>query len=291
MPDLLTTLHTISRVDAEHAGVQLVPIESQQKKRPVFAIKSVEDVLESLRSKPDHATLGRALRWLNKTGSHNDGFNIKKPGPKAAQIVFTLVNDIVPDYWETLRDESSQEKILLAQCLRSVAGIGAITASLRLLLALLKDNQKPAQTTLASKTQPVDILLNVLDTALAKEDFITVVWYDIKAYCVQPYQRSLQWKELCSLVASGKVLSIASEANLTLRELTPSIKEWCWVGDGSQYAMWLGRCMQHTLKAMKDDDAEGERALSQLLSKGLSLGYPGTISDFSCLPPWLIVLI
>ena len=285
MPDLLTTLHTRSRFDTEDAGAQLVPVESQKTNRPVFAIKSAEDVLESLRSKPDHATLSRALRWLNKTASHNDEFNIKKPGPKAAQIIFTLVNDIIPDYWETLRDESSQEKVLLIQCLRSVAGIGAITSRLRLQLAALKESQKPAQNTLAQKIQPVEILLNVLDTALAKEEFITVLWYDIKAYCLQPSQRSLQWKEVCALVASGKVLSIASEANLTLRDLSSSIKEWSWIGDGSQYAMWLGRCMQHMLKTMKDDDTEGERALSQLLSKGLSLGYPGTTSTLDCLPP------
>ena len=281
MPDLFTDLRTGSRIDSEHVGAQLVPVESQQTKRPVSAIKSVEDVLESLRSKPDYGTLSRALRWLNKTGSHNDDFNIKKPGPKAAQIIFTLVNDIIPDYWESLGDESSQERIILVQCLRSVAGIGAITSRLRLLLTLLKDGQKPVQTTLANQIQPVEILLNVLDTILARDDFITVIWSDIKAYCLQPSQRSLQWKELCSLVASGKVLSIASEANLTLRDLSSSITEWCWVGDGSQYATWLGRCMHHMLKAMKDDDAEGERALSLLLSKGLSLGYPGTISDFN----------
>ena len=283
MPDLLTSLRTGSRVDSEHVEAQLVPVESQQTKRPVSAIKSVEDVLESLRSKPDYGTLSRALRWLNKTGSHNDDFNIKKPGPKAAQIIFTLVNDVIPDYWESLRDESShsQERAILVQCLRSVAGIGAITSHLRLLLALLKDNKKPVQTTLANKIQPVEILLNVLDIILAGEDFITVIWYDIKAHCLQPSQRSLQWKELCSLVASGKVLSIASEANLTLRDLNSSIKEWCWVGGGSQYATWLGRCLQHTLKALKEDDAEGERALSLLLSKGLSLGYPGTISEFN----------
>ena len=280
MPDLLTTLHTRPRAEAELAEVLLVPVESQQNKGPVFAIKSPEAVLEALRSKPDFATLGRALRWLNGSIAHNDEFNVKKPGPKAAQIVFTLVNDIVPDYWETLRDEGGQEKTLLVQCLRSVAGIGAIISRLRLLLTFLKDSQKPAQVTLVSKTQPVEILLNVLETILAKEDLISVIWHDIEACNLSSSQKFLQWKEFSSLVASGKVLSIASEANLTIGDLTSSIKNGCWIGDGSHYAVWLGSCMQHTLKTLKDEDIEGQKALSQVLSKGLTLGYTGLHTYF-----------
>ena len=275
MPDLLTNLHTSPRAESELAEVLLVPVESQQTKGPVFAIKTPEDVLEALRSRPDYATLSRALRWLNRSITNNDEFNVKKPGPKAAQIVFTLVNDIVPVYWETLRDEGGQKKSLLVQCLRSVAGIGAITSRLRLLLTLLKDSQKPAQVTLVSKTQPVEILLNVLESILAKEDLVSVIWHDIEACNLSSSQKSLQWKELSSLVASGKVLSIASEANLTIGDLTSSIRNGCWIGDGSHYAAWLGKCMQHTLKTLKDEDIEGQKALSQLLSKGLTLGYTG----------------
>ena len=287
MSDLLTTLQTKPRGGADQAQVQLAPIESQQAKRPVFAIKSPEDVLEALKSKPDHATLDRALRWLKRTVSNNDGFNVKKPGPKAAQIIFTLVNDIVPDYWDTLKDEGGQANSLLVQCLSSIAGIGAITSRLRLLLASLKDNQRPAPVILVSKTQPVENLLNVLEIVLAKEDFITAIWHDIEDFNSLSSQKSLQWKEFSSLVASGKVLSIASEANLALRDLSSSVKDGCWVGDGSQYAAWLGRCIQHTLKAIKDNDMEGQRALSQLLSKGLTLGYTGLCRHSHCISSWL----
>ena len=279
MPELLTAVRTRSRAEAEPAEDHLVPVEPQQPNKPVFALKSPEDVLDALRSKPDFATLSKALRWLNRTIAHNDDFNVKKPGPKAAQIVFTLVNDIVPDYWETLKDEEGKDKNLLVQCLNSVAGIGAITSRLRLLLTLLKDSQKPAQVSLVSKTQPVEVLLNVLETLLAKENFITVIWHDIEGCNISSSQKSLQWKEFISLVASGKVLSIASEANLTMGDLSSSIKNRCWIGDGSRYAAWLGRSIQHTLKALKDGDGEGQRALSQLLSKGMTLGYTGSPHD------------
>ena len=289
MPDLLTTLHTRTRHEAEHSEAQLVPVVSQQPKRPVFAIKSPEDVLEALKAKPDYATLSRALRWLNRSLTHDDEFNIRNPGPKATQIIFTLVNDIVPDYWETLRSDAGHEKGLLVQCLRTVAGIGAITSRLRFLLTSLKDTPKPASDTFVSKAQPVEILLGFLETVLASEEIITVVWRDIE-YCNLPsYQKSLQWKEFSSLVASGKLLSIASEASLAVGDLSSSIKNSCWISDGSQYVAWLGRCIQHTSKALTDGDVEGQRALSQLLSKGLTLGYTGLHSDGHQISSWLML--
>ena len=288
MPDLLTTLQTRATAEADRAEVQLVPVASQQPERSVFAIKSPEDVLEALKSKPDHVTLSKALRWLNRTVTHNDEFNVRRPGPKAAQIIFTLVNDIVPDYWETLKSEGGQETNLLLQCLRSVAGIGAITSRLRLLLSMLKDSQKPAQVTFVNKTQPVEILLNLLETALAREDFVTIIRRDIEDCNIPLSQKSLQWKEFSSLVASGKVLSIASEANLALGDLSSSIRDRSWIGDGSQYAAWLGRCIQHTLKVV-NDDIEGQRALSQLLRKGLTLGYAGLHVDSYHTSSWLML--
>ena len=289
MPDLLTTLNTRTRDQAEHTEAQLVPVVSQQSKKPVFVINSPEDVLEALRAKPDFATLSRALRWLNRTLTHIDEFNIKKPGPKATQIIFTLVNDVVPDYWESLSSDSGREKGLLAQCLRSVAGLGAISSRLRSLLTLLKDIQKPAHDTFVNKTQPVEILLNVLETVLASEEIITVIWRDIEGCNLPSFQKSLQWKEFSSLVASGKVLSIASEASLAVGDLSSSINNSCWISDGSQYVTWLGRCIQHTSKALTDGDIEGQRALSQLLSKGLTLGYTGPHSVGHQILSWLML--
>lgn len=274
MPDLLTSLQTRSRAEIEREKDQLVPVQTPETKNPVFAIKSPGDALAALRSKPDYVTLSKALRWLNRTPNIDD-FNIKKPGPKAAQIIFTLINDIVPDYWDILSDKTGQEKNLLVQCLSSVAGIGGVTSRLRLQLTLLSDSQKSAQVTAISKTRPVEILLNVLETVLAKEDFIIAIWLEVESYNLPSSQKSLQWKEFSSLVASGKVLSIASEANVILEELSSSIRDRCWLGDGSQYAAWLGRCMQHAVNAAKDDDVEVQKALSQLLSKSLTLGYTG----------------
>lgn len=282
MPDLLTPLQTRSITEVDRAEDQLVPVETQQTKKPDFAISSPEDALEALKSKPDYATLSRALRWLKRTAPKVGDFNINRPGPKATQIIFTLVNDIVPDYWETLSREVCEEKSLLIQCLSNVAGVGALTSRLRLLLSLLKDIQKPAQVTSTSKTKSLESVLNVLETILARRDFITTIRDGIKGCNLHDSQKSLQWKEIVSLVASGKLLSIASEANLTLSDLSLSIEAGSWVGDGSRYAAWLGRCMQHTVEAVKVDDVKVQKALSQLLSKGLTLGYTGQRNHSYC---------
>lgn len=279
MPDLLTPLQTRVRTKADHTEDQLVPVETQEPEEPVFAIKNLEHALEALRSKPNYETLSRALRWLSRIARGADDFNIKKPGPKAAQIIFTLINDIIPDYWESLSREGGKNTSLLIQCLTSVAAIGAITSRLRLLLGQLKDVQKPARVTNASKIHPLEILLSVLETVLAREDFLAAIWHDIEGCGLPSSQKSLQWKEVVSLVASGKVLSIASELNLALGELSPSIEAGSWVGDGSQYAAWLGGRMRFMVQTLKDDNVEGQKALSQLLSKGLTLGYTGEPND------------
>ena len=275
MPDLLIPLQTRSTSEMDRADDHLVRVETQQAKNPVFAVKSPEDALEALTSKPDHATLASTLRWLKMTGPRLNEFNIKKPGPKAAQIIFALINDIVPDYWQILSSENGQEKTLLVQCLSSTAGIGAMTSRLRLLLNLLRDCQKPAEFTAISKSQPVETLLDLLETVLTEQNLITGIWNDINDYDLSSSQKTLQWKEFTSLVASGKLLSVVSEANLTLGDLSSGVKSGSWVGDGSQYAAWLGRCMQCAANALKKDDIEGQKALSQLLSKGLTLGYTG----------------
>ena len=279
MPEFLASLQTRSSIQVDRAEDQLVPVETHQTKNQVFTITSPEDALEALKSNPDFATLTRALRWLRWTAPKVGDFDVKKPGPKAAQVIFTLVSDIIPNYWETLSGEDGEVKNLLIQCLSSVAGVGALTSRLHFLLSLMKDVTKPAQVTSTSKAQALETVIDFFETLLAKRDFVTTIWHGIKGCNLHESQQSLQWKEFVSLVASGKVLSIASEASLTLTDYSPRIKAGSWVGDGNQYASWLGRCVEHTIEAVKDDDVEGHKALSQLLSKALTLGYTGQHND------------
>jgi len=280
MESLLTPIRTRNQSALGHE-VELLTSNTKPRgtKQQNFSLTSVEDVLELLKSKPDRHSLGKALGWLSSSADRQEEFNLKKPGPKATQIIYVLVNDIIPDYWTTLSGDASRsppkEKRLLLQCLRSVAGIGAIASRLRLLIGLLKESQGHAKVDNTNKAQPLEELLDLIENVLDGDGFISLIWNDINACISQSSQKSLQWKELLSVFASGKVLSLTSEATIILNNLNSSVKAGSWVGDGNQYATWLGRNIQHMLKALLEDDVESKNAISQLLKKAFTLGYTG----------------
>lgn len=247
-----------------------------------ISIKTPEDALEALRSKPDLTLLARTLGWLT-TEPRNDAyhaFTVKRPSAKAAQILFVLVNDIVPDYWQILNARRPsghpKEKRMLIACLRSVAGIGALISHLRMLVTTLKGGSHSQKEPFTSaKSQPVCNIIEVLDATLSGEDFILSIWRSIGTCIEDASQKSLQWKELLSLLASGRVLSIASEASLFLNNTNPLTKECAWVGDGHRFAAWLGNNIHHMNIELPLDDIEGRQALSRMFSNALNLGYKG----------------
>lgn len=253
------------------------------RERQDLCLNSPEDVLELLKSDPDGQSLGRGLRWLKTSGGRQDQFNVLKPGAKAAQIVFVLVNSIIPNYWTSFLEKSTSkspiEKRMLVQCLRSVAGIGALTSRLRLLVGQLKDSQNRSEVEKTNKVQSLEEVLDVMENVLEGNQFCSLIWNDITTCISQPSQKFLQWKEFLSLVASGRVLSLVSESIIALNELDSSVVAGRWTGDGNQYAFWLGQNIQAMIKTLPDNDVEGRKATSKLLSKALSLGYAGQLSS------------
>ena len=285
MEALLNPIQTRNKWDLKNDGAHLVPLTTKrdQLEKTKVSLNNPKDALDTLKSKPDHQELNIVLRWLKSTADRHEGFNIKVPGPKALEIIYILISDIIPIYWVTKNDSSvsdqSRERDLLIYCLSSVAGLGAITSRLRLLLSQLKDPRGQSDVSGTRKTQPVELSLDVLEVILDNNGFVTSIWNDINACILHPSQKSLQWKEFVSLVASGKLLSIASEATATLNNLESSVRAGSWVGDGHQYAAWLGSNLQHMLGALVAGDLEGPKMLSQLLKKALTLGYIGQLQD------------
>ena len=282
MEGLLTPIQTRNKSGLDQQENHFVPLWTDRShgEKQTYSLNSPEDALEILKSKPDHQELSKVLRWLKATANTREGFNIKTPGPKVAQIVYVLVNDIIPDYWATLSEErsgQSKEKLLLVRCLSSVTAIGAIISRLRLLLGQLKVPQGQAEISGISRSQPVETVIAVLEAVFDSDGFVTSVWNDINSCISQSSQKSLQWKEFVSLVASGKVLSIASEASFALDAQSQSVVASSWVGNGFEYATWLGRNVQHTINLLPENDVESDKALSQLLKRALSLGYTGQL--------------
>ena len=281
MADLLTPLQT--RITAEPEN-HLVPVERrrEQPEPDSFTVDSPGDVLKALQSKPDLNLLTRVLDWLDPRNHDERGFNIKVPSPEAAQIIFVLVNEIVSDYWSTLNGKESaahsKQRRMLIRCLNSVAGMGAIVARLRSLSTLQRSNRDGPNSKKNQITESIEQLLHILDFILKKDDVLTKLWDDMCTLISKPIQRMLLWRELTSLLASGRLLSVVAEACDIVNDFSTDIKNGSWLGDGSQYAAWLGRSVGCLALHPKKPSPDDGKAVAQFLSKTLTLGYTGRAS-------------
>lgn len=276
MEGLLTPVKTTIS-DTVSAEPQLAVFESKspngQPKNGTF--QSPEDVLNALKSKPDSELLTRVLRWLDPGAVKSDQFNIKIPSPKAAQIIFLLVSATIPDYWVTWQGADNptllNQKKLLLRCLSSVSGLGAVATRLRVFIDLEEDARSEAKVTQGSKSKALEELLDVLESLLQGEKFISLIWTDISSLISIPSQRTLLWRDFISTIAGGRVLSLAAEADYVVNHSSPDSRQRCWLGDGSQYSSWLGQNLAYGLIG----HVQNLEALAQLFSRALKLGHIG----------------
>ncbi len=282
MGDFLTAVKTRAILPHNEAA-DIVPEQRKTTKNQHASqtINTPDEALEALRSKPDKWQLGRALQFL---GRENTTFNIKLPGPKAALFINVLVNNIIPDYWASPDDESDAprtaqtsehgwRKQSLVTCLQSVAGLGAILAQLRSLITASRDGVD--KTASLGLSQHLRSLLDVLRKILAPDDFLTHVWNDINNPASKPVQRTLLWKELTSILASGKIPSLSAEASDILREKSGRVEDDVWVASSKNYSVWLGHNIVFLASTTAVEDQGRWASLAQLLAKSYSLGYTG----------------
>ena len=281
MNELLNPVRTTTTSDIQRAHDQLVAVPPGEKRcgHVKRAFQSPEDALEVLQSKPDLDLLIRVLQWLDQSCIRNDQFNIKVPGPKATPILFVLVENIIPDYWRHLKDGNSSEQDkqvkLIVRCLSSIAGIGVIITRLRILLDRTDEAQSHSKSEGNGKDFLIADILDVLQHVAQKDKFLLRIWKDNISLITNIPQRNMMWKELISSVAAGRILSLAGEADHILNKSSASIKDRSWIGDGNQYAAWLGRNIAHMITTLEPNDTEAEKALARLLDKALKLGYTG----------------
>lgn len=282
MGDFLTVVKTRAIVSHDNHG-DIVPEQRKATEHqvPVQNITTPDEALEALRLKPDKWQLGRALQYL---GTEDINFSIKLPGPKAALLINVLVNTIIPDYWTSIDDEGNTRRTgqtsepgwqqqSLVRCLRSVAGLGAVLAQFRSLITASRDGGDKAAS--SGLSLHLKSLLDVLGKILESEDFLTQIWNDINHPALKPVQRTLLWKELTSILASGKIPSLSAEASDILREKSESVGEDIWIASSKKYSVWLGHNIAH-LASITGAENEGRWAsLAQLLAKSYSLGYTG----------------
>ena len=251
----------------------LVPLSTKVVKKPLVEVeqakdarttrqptaKTLQEALEILRTEPNKTTLTDVLNYLISTPEFN------KPTPVSAQIVNALANTTVPNFWGVLEH---RERLLLSKCLTSVAGLGAVIARLK---ALISDkNQKKKLPNDSTNNQHVLESLQLLALLLDRDDFLNELWNVNALKTEQPSQKLILWRELLASSASGKIISLAAEAEQYIDALEP---DRTWLSRGAVFASWLGRNIALMAKDTQENDQAKRNALAQLLGRSFSLGY------------------
>jgi telomere length regulation protein len=262
MTDFLTAVST-KNVKAPEPLLQEVKSLSIQ---DAVHIDSAQSALEALKSQPNQETVTNALKYMT-----SDGFCLLLPEPLNASIAHQLVNDTLPNYWRPLRN-SPQAK-LFARILRNPTGLGHIITRLRSLVA--DSRQKKSAGEAQNQADNIEDLIGVLEIILHADDTSSLVLRDTKAHGKTETKKRLIWREYLAQTASGRLVSIAAEAEDVLRSKGTS-RTASWLADGNTFADWLGRNIASMLRNVGNsgDDISGS-AVVELCSKALTLGYTG----------------
>ena len=239
---------------------------------------SPQEALQNLRSQPDQTQLLATLSQLSSVDAFKlEHFNISAPGPLQAQMINTILNTIVPDFWQNLQ---AKEYGSLLTCLRSVAGFNAMVARLRFLSSQKQQRDVPGNSSSGAELQD---LLEVASRLFAGDKAVLKVWEGLQDALVDDgVKREMSWKEFVNLVGSGKVISTVAQAEDALMDGRDGnhTKKATWLGKGAEYAAWLGRNAAMMISSRSKDGDEAHhtsRATGQILTKALNLGYPAPL--------------
>jgi telomere length regulation protein len=227
-------------------------------------ISSTESALRALKNEPDRTTVTNVLKYLT-----TNGFSLLLPEPLNASIVHQLVNDTIPHYWRPLRD--SPQQTVFARILRNPTGIGHVITRLRSLIGDSRQKRSPGNT--RDSAEHIEDMLDVLEQILGPNQTSSLILREVKTHGNNAMQKKLLWKEYLAQIASGRIISIAAEAQDVLRSSLSS-RIASWLADGGVFAAWLGR---NIAILMKDDNRVEEQltTVTELCSKSLNLGYTG----------------
>ncbi|KAL8920944.1 MAG: hypothetical protein Q9208_005970 [Pyrenodesmia sp. 3 TL-2023] len=262
VPVTTTTLHSVDeRVDGHRESSSVAP-----------EVRSSKQALETLRSRPQQRALLKALRWIC------GNVDINSHTPLVSQLIHALVNDILPDHWRdpNVHESGNGRKIkgLIVRLVSNVGGVSAIATRMRLLTNAKAESEPENQRPESGRAALLADLLSLLESVLENNGFLSSIWSNLNT-SVPPPRRRLLWKELVTLLGSGRVLSIASEADLCVAKGSPAIYKRSWISHGSEYSAWLGRNLGRFMEGSQGTDMYHERAWAQMLERATSLGHTG----------------
>lgn len=223
----------------------------------------IDDAREILKSQPGLEDVEAVLSYIQYGIEGQHDFNIKITSPRASMLVQALVSTTLPDLWPTLglneisKSDLGMRNTLLA-ALFSVTGIGAILEQIR---------NRATQPSSSSAIRKV--YLDFLATMLSPSDTIFRLIQDGEKLYGKEVQHRLFWQSIVTLIAGGKILSTAASV------LTDEPETASWLSHGARYSHWLGRNIVKASIEVVVSDASAWTDLSQLLRRGLNLGYKG----------------
>ena len=226
-------------------------------------VNDFDDALVILTDSPTAAELSQVVFFL-RTGSHDQDV-------KAVQAANVIVTEIIPDWWPSIkRDQDLDDlKASLLDYLCDITCLGRLVSRLKLLTLQVKS------ASVADHVEPLDVFVDVLREVLNAEDTISKLY----SRCVLVSSaggRAAAWREIISLLASGRIISIVAEAEDLISRNAKGSKS-SWISQGALYCRWLAHNISAPLvdKHAKDDSVIGLPELATLLGKALMLGYQG----------------
>jgi telomere length regulation protein len=254
MADFLTAVST--------RKVKPEPIQEIQNLsvKDAVTIDSAESALEALKRQPDSDTFSSILKFLDGPKT-----SLITPEPVYASIAHQLVSDTLPNYWRVLEQRPgwAPDANVLPRILRNPTGIGHLITRLRSLITGSRQG---------NTSELIVDILSVLGRVFDK-DTSYLVWKDIQTFGKNDVQKKLMWREYLVQVGSGRLVSVAAEAEDVLKGNSLE-REASWISDGNKFADFLAHSIVNMLQ-QGGKDADCMAAVVELCSKALGLGYTG----------------
>ncbi|EUC35962.1 hypothetical protein COCCADRAFT_34551 [Bipolaris zeicola 26-R-13] len=264
MADFLTAVST-SKINRNEPLIQ--EVRSLHAQEDAVTIDSAESALKALKNQPSRTTVSNVLDYLT-----TEGFSLLLPDPLNASIAHQLVNDTIPNYWRSIKGQKEAKKI--GKILRNPTSLGHVITRLRSLIADSRQKKKPGEE--RNTAEHISDALEVLDLILCDNETSFLILQDVLLFGKNAIQKKLIWKEYLAQVVSGRLLSIAAEAEDVLKKDKDTSRVSSWLPEGKGYAEWLGRNIAVLLERGSESD-DHLTAATEFCSKALGLGYTDQI--------------
>lgn len=279
--DQTLSISTQGRNPSEN--IQAQNNQTQPKALTGKELSSLQDVLDVLKSNPTSDQVYAVLYALDPADRETAKSlpDIRLPSPAATQILQVLISVTLRDHWNTLQAEynaqrpasrASKARGALLRCFCSIAGINVIVGHLQTQL-------KPQQSSPNKDRDPgrnlvIRDVTSFIAALLEPTDVLFRIHQDLLSLHGPAGARKVAWREACSLLAGGKLLSVLAEVTSSIDE-SNSVDVPRWLIEGNEYAGWLGRQLAFMSLHGKHDDEDYVKDLALVVGRALSLGYSG----------------